>query len=748
MDATRGMGATRYGLLVILLLAASAGQGAPPSKGTGPVPSRPILFVTQVPIPDDFATIGSTFANHEASVAQVGRGGDLYIRYPDGALRNLTAQAGYGVAGAFQGAGAIAVRDPAVHWSGTKALFSMVVGAPTEQYQVPTQYWQMYEVTGLGAGETAVIGKIPLQPADYNNLTPIYSPDGRILFTSDRPRSGERHLYPQHDEYESTATNTGLWSLDPATGDLHILDHSPSGVFTPRIDSYGRVVFTRWDHLQRDQQADTDALYGNTYGTFDYADESAAAAIEPIQVEVFPEPRDDRIDLLADTNLVGHRINHFFPWEMNPDGTSEETLNHVGRHELHDYFDRVFDDDPNLEELIGSGNRILNLFQIQEDPTHPGRYVGVDAPEFQTHAAGRIVALDAPPGLPADQITVDYLTHPDTFDVVPDGDTPPATHTGHYRDPLPLSDGVLLAVHTSETRAASNDGSRAFPIPRYHFRLRLLQPDGAYLEPGVALTGGISRTVRYWDPDVEVTYSGELWELQPAEVIARSEPPLRLAPALESPEAQIFADEGVDPEQLRHHLRERDLALVISRDVTTRDAADRQQPFNLRVDGGSAQTVVEQGPIYDVAYLQIFQADQVRGIGGVADPEPGRRVLARALHDPNVQNPPTIGPAGSVGLGSDGSMAAFVPARRALSWQLTDVTGESVIRERYWLTFQPGEIRLCTSCHGLNTVDQAGQPRPGNSPEALRQLLQHWRSLFADGFESGDATAWGNAVGN
>ena len=31
----------------------------------------------------------------------------------------------------FQGANAIAVRDPSVHWNGTKAVFSMVVGAPS-----------------------------------------------------------------------------------------------------------------------------------------------------------------------------------------------------------------------------------------------------------------------------------------------------------------------------------------------------------------------------------------------------------------------------------------------------------------------------------------------------------------------------------------------------------------------------------------------------------------------------------------
>jgi hypothetical protein len=78
---------------------------------------------------------------------------------------------------------------------------------------------------------------------------------------------------------------------------------------------------------------------------------------------------------------------------------------------------------------------------------------------------------------------------------------------------------------------------------------------------------------------------------------------------------------------------------------------------------------------------------------------------------------------------SDGSVAAFVPARRALSWQLTDSAGTPVVRERYWVTFQPGEIRLCTSCHGLNERDQAGNATPTNPPKALLELLGRWKTL-------------------
>ncbi len=729
---------------------ATAGrEGQPPQKAV--TLANPILFVTQVPIPADFATIGSTFANHEASTAEVGRGGDLYIRYGDGTLRNLTREAGFGEAGEFQGADSIAVRDPSIHWNGTKALFSMVLGAPTQLYEVTTHYWQLYEVSGFGQGEAVSITKVAHQPPGYNHVMPAYSPDGRILFVSDRPRKGQRHLYPQHDEYESTATPTGLWSLEAVTGDLHILNHTPSGAFTPIVDSFGRVLFTRWDHLQRDQQADADFL-GDSYGTFDFADESAAAALLPRSEEVFPEPREERTDLLAGTNLRGLRFNQFFPWQIRPDGTGEETLNHIGRHEMLDYFESVFDDDPNLVDFtVDEAGRIMNFFQIAEDPTAPGVYFGVDAPELNTHASGQIFRTTlASPAVPADQITFVDVTHPDTADFVDEGATPSPTHSGHYRDPAPLAGGTLVAAHAAETRAAENEGTRANPLARYAFRLRTvadLNSDG-FLEADQDLTPGIVRTVSYFDPDVLVEVSGELWELQPVEVRSRPAPRLVTEPPLAAPEAQVFADAGVDPEVLRGFLRDNGLALIVSRDVTTRDAADRQQPFNLRVPGGTAQTIGTSGTVYDVKYLQLFQADQIRGIGGMADPEDGRRVLAVPMHEPAADNPPSAGPEGSVTLGADGSMAALVPARRAMSWQLTAPDGTPVVRERIWVTFQPGEIRVCASCHGLNSADQVGQTEPSNEPEALRTLLESWSSLFADGFESGHAGAWSAAVGD
>lgn len=670
--------------------------------------TNPIMFVTQVQMPSEWMTIGQTFGNHLGGLQNTGRGGDLYIRYSDGTLRNLTEEAGYGRSGP-QGADGIAVRDPHIHWDGQKAVFSMVVGSASQQYQYNSYYWQLYEISGFGQNEQPVISKVANQPADYNNVSPVYGTDDRIIFTSDRPRNGQRHLHPQLDEYESAPTVTGMWSLDPLSGDLFMLNHSPSGSFRPYVDSFGRIVYTRWDHLQRDQQNSA----GSANGAFNFDSEAPDATNTGSNDEIFPEPR------LENTLTYGNRFELFFPWQINEDGTEEEIINHVGRHELSSYFEPSFKNDPNLEFFYGSGynpNRMTHMFQIVEDPLNSGRFYGIDSPTFYHFAAGQIISLEGDVSMNPDSMMVNYIT-PDAF------------AAGHFRHPLPLTDGTMLASYTDYTGVVSNLGSREFPRSPFRFRLTTLKADGGYMIADQYLTNGIYKAVSYWDPDFLVTYADSLpmWELDPVEVFSRQRPQPRSV-ALESPEIQIFNDEGVDVAQLEQWMKQNDLALVISRDVTTRDQADRQQPYNLRVSGSATQTVGNTGQIYNIAHLQFFQGDQIRSYSNY--PSNGRRILAKEMHeDKNMNIPNSAGPQGSVRIASDGSMAAFVPARRALTWQSTDDNGDAVVRERYWVTFQPGEIRLCAGCHGVNTMDQAGNPVVQNSPEALRELLQHYQTI-------------------
>ena len=179
----------------------------------------------------------------------------------------------------------------------------------------------------------------------------------------------------------------------------------------------------------------------------------------------------------------------------------------------------------------------------------------------------------------------------------------------------------------------------------------------------------------------------------------------------------------MDAGSLSSWLRERELALVISRNVTQRDRNDVQQPYNLEVPGG-VSSVAAEGTTYQVSHLQFFQGDQLRAY---EDGSRGRRVLGRPMHGSDLVTDPA-GPTGSVAIGADGSMAAFVPARRAMSWQLTDPDGTAVVRERNWVSFRAGEIRVCAACHGINKESQTGAAAPTNSPAALRTLLQSWQA--------------------
>ena len=65
-------------------------------QAVGPVLTNSILFVTQVPMPAEanattvtnvIVSVASPLGNHLGDTAHAARGGDLWIRYPDGALK-------------------------------------------------------------------------------------------------------------------------------------------------------------------------------------------------------------------------------------------------------------------------------------------------------------------------------------------------------------------------------------------------------------------------------------------------------------------------------------------------------------------------------------------------------------------------------------------------------------------------------------------------------------------------------------
>lgn len=749
---------------VLCLAAAIAAHAATPGK--------PVLYVTQMPIPDEVLShdiagtkmnITTTMQSPLADPAHAGRGGALWIRYVDGSRRNLTAAAGYGGsvdangnATGFQGAGSIAVHHPFMHWSGTKAIFSMVVGAPANASDATVFHWQLFEITNFAQGQTPVIAAVAGQPTGYNNLSACYDTQDRIIFASDAPRGLQAHLYPQLDEYMNVATNSGLWRLDRATGnELKQIVHTPSGAFSPFVDSAGRVLFVQWDHLARDVSATYDrppntGIGENWTQTFNgngtFADETAAAGFtlgtpgNYAAFNTFPEPRNfDLTALAAIGNVQGNSLNQFFPWECHEDGASHEIINHVGRHEFGGSgLKKSFTDDSNLVAPSFVNPTALDMLHLIESPTSADTFYAVNPPELGTHMAGNIVRFNGAAGTNPDAMVITLVTPNVNVPNPALGQSPLTNAVDIFRNPLPLSDGNLLAVHAAVKQYDSNNGADAqHPKSRYDFKLRMMVPSGAVMVPDLSttLTTEPNVSVSYYANGTLITYSGApLWELDPVEVAAVVKP-AQLAAGIASVEQTVFDEEGVHAPTFQGYLRSRNLAVAVNRNSTRRDAADKQQPFNLKVATSSTQTLGAAGKIYDIGWLQILQADAVRGFtlsaNANAPVQPGRRHMPVPLHDSLSEMPAVSGaPSGAVQVAGDGSWAAVVPAGRALTWHLVDGAGtKSQVKERYWVTFAPGEVRTCAVCHGVNTKDQAGNLGvPTNKPAALRTLLQYWKA--------------------
>lgn len=769
-------------------------------------PSNPIMYVTQTPMPDEILThvvsetrmgIVSAMQSPLGDTQHAPRGGALWIRYP-GALsatnpRNLTLAAGFGEsvdtnnnAQGFQGANSIAVHRPFMHWSGTKAIFSMVVGAPTSASDTTVFHWQLYEITNFGQGQTPVITLVQGQPTNYNNIEACYDTQDRIIFVSDAPRGMQAHLYPQLDEYMNTPTNTGLWRLDRANGnELKHIIHAPSGAFTPFIDSAGRVLFVQWDHLTRDVSAVYDRFpfqysatqtgqyftsdpadprietnswsvpQGNGNGTF--ASEAANATFTLgtnanfAQFNNYPEPRNfDKVSLYGmgvfNTNSVnppygqpifnGNALNQFFLWECREDGSSHEIINHVGRHEFGgSNLRKVRNDDGNIVDPAFTQTTALDMLHVMESPTTPGTFYACNPPELGTHMAGPIIRFTGgtnvnPSAMAITQITPNALPNPL---VLP----PSSSAVNVYRNPVALTDGQLLAVHAAWDHYDSNAGTATAPKSNYGFKMKMLTGSVGSMAPdnSVTLTSQPNVSLSYFVNGTLITYSNAaLWELDPVEVVGRSVPSPATSPVA-NVEQTVFAEEGVDLPTMQNYLRTHNLAMLVNRDSTRRDSADKQQPFNLKVSWSNTQTLGAGGTIYDIGWVQLMQSDAIRGFTQSSNvntsPLPGRRHMPIPLHDTTSEMPAVPGaPAGAVKIGDDGSWAAIVPAARAMTWHMLDGTGtKSQVKERYWVSFAPGEVRTCAVCHGVNTLDQAGHSgAPVNKPNALRSLLQFWKS--------------------
>lgn len=167
-------------------------------------------------------------------------GGDLMTLVPatpSGTLRNLTSDLTNGVGD---------VSDPEIFLQTAEEQFRVVFAMRTGS----ADRWHLYEVE-VNADGTRVSAPVQLTCGSDNEVDPQYLPDGRIVFSSDRPG----HL----DEYERRRS-TVLHMLDrtqpvlatqPAcdSGEVVQISFNQSHDRNPIILRDGTIAFSRWEHL-------------------------------------------------------------------------------------------------------------------------------------------------------------------------------------------------------------------------------------------------------------------------------------------------------------------------------------------------------------------------------------------------------------------------------------------------------------------------------------------------------------------
>ena len=123
------------------------------------------------------------------------------------------------------------VRDPQVHYDGRKIVFSYRPGG--------TQHFHLYEIGADGRGLRQ------LTEGPFDDIEPAYLPDGGIVFPSSRCK---RFIACW---YTPAAT---LFRIDGDGKNLRGLSSNIVHENTPAVLPDGRILFTRWEYVDRAPQ--------------------------------------------------------------------------------------------------------------------------------------------------------------------------------------------------------------------------------------------------------------------------------------------------------------------------------------------------------------------------------------------------------------------------------------------------------------------------------------------------------------
>jgi len=176
-----------------------------------------------------------------------------------------------------------AVRDPQVSYKGDKILFSYRKGQ--------TDYFHLYEINVDGSGLRQ------LTNGPFDDIEPIYLPDGGIIFCSTRARRWVPCWYSQ------VAT---LHRCDGKGRNIRMLSSNIENDNTPWVLPDGRIMYTRWEYVDRSREdfhhlwvmnpdgSSQMTYYGNLYPRDVYLDAKGVPGTS--RIVMINSPRHGRIE--------------------------------------------------------------------------------------------------------------------------------------------------------------------------------------------------------------------------------------------------------------------------------------------------------------------------------------------------------------------------------------------------------------------------------------------------------------------
>ncbi|MBN2477572.1 MAG: PD40 domain-containing protein [Pirellulales bacterium] len=228
-------------LLPLLALPAAAEPDAAPQYTPGPLLQRmldgpmagleEIVFATRVPGRDHWYVTFGNYADHSDYPQNLAfkKEDGVYWGYGDGArLCRMNLRTGQlnVIFEDPQGG----VRDPQIHYDGQKILFAYRPGG--------THVFHLYEINVDGSGLTQ------LTDGPDDDIEPTYCPDGSIVFCSSRCRRFVNCWYTRV---------ASLYRCDADGGNVRMLSSNNDHDNTPWILPDGRVLYMRWEYVDRSQ---------------------------------------------------------------------------------------------------------------------------------------------------------------------------------------------------------------------------------------------------------------------------------------------------------------------------------------------------------------------------------------------------------------------------------------------------------------------------------------------------------------